>query len=215
MPGTHLTSQIYSSWSDVGGCDLWVGMWYTKTQRWYEGWYSPKPLELWFLTQPNSWNLIGWELWREGPGLSPELLEVQYVWPNPGRTTKQQWFALSKQPKWLEKNTYKDHEVATTEWLDAVDALWLMGEEKGGFLGKGAPKTADSKGKGHESKGTGAPKTGGGKGKGPESKGTGAPKTGGSKGKGSKSEAPRDGQTCGYQSCVFRARAQARPKSKD
>ena len=170
MPGTHLTSFIYRTWGDVGGCDYWVDSWYTPTTRWYEGWHSPKPLELWFKTEPNAWNFIGWEKWQEGPGLSPRIIEVQFLSPNPALMPKKEWRNWMREPSWVEKITYSDQDqAAPSEWLSTTNNPWLAtGEYKGSFLGKGAPNT---KGKDTHSKGSGAPK-------GPGSNGTGGGKKG-------------------------------------
>ena len=180
MPGAHLDLKIMQCWSDVGGCDCWVGGFWddlTATQ-WWSGWHLPGPaglagLNAWSWPNPH-WTLIGYELWayyRKGN----RKIEAMYQHPNPGTTPAGQVLA---QPSGHWHYTYHPNgTLNSSAWIPrALDDNHLY--LKGGVTGNPKGGTKGGKGQGGPKGGEGGPKGGKGQGKGKK----GGPKGGESEG---------------------------------
>ena len=186
MPGAHLDLMLMQCWPDVGGCDAWLGGFWTEEdgrhQQWWTGWHLPGPsgpegLTSWQWPSPH-WRLIGYELWgsfRRGP----KLLEACYAYPNPSTTEDPE----SQVPEghWHLKWHPNGREISRDWSPEALidDHPYIKGgvfTPKGGHQeakGKGKGKPKGSKGQATNFKGKGTPKGRNGKGKNKGGKGKG------------------------------------------
>ena len=154
MPGPHLEIKMMQTFADVGGCDAWIGSWWTPTHQWWVGYHSTRALNAWQWPSQD-WVLIGYEKWYQPFAGTPRLREAFYATPNPSMTPPYlltppdgHWhvcYSLSGNETWRQW-------VGTVLTEDANNQQYLKGGPtgpKGGFHGKGKGKAADTgKGKG-------------------------------------------------------------------
>ena len=82
MPGPHIEMKLMQTFSDVGGCDCWIGSYWEGNQQWWVGWHSPNNLHGWAWPS-DEWLLLGHERWYCPRRGEPKVLEAMYATPNP------------------------------------------------------------------------------------------------------------------------------------
>jgi len=77
--GPHMFMQTFS---DVGGCDCWIGSYWEGNHQWWVGWHSPNNVHDWAWPS-DEWVRIGYARWYCSHRGKPKVLEAFYAIPNP------------------------------------------------------------------------------------------------------------------------------------
>ena len=163
MPGPHLDMKLMQSWPAVGGCDFWLGGYWSPKRQWWTGWHTSRDYQHWEWPSAD-WVLIGYELWDE----DGQLVEAMYVSPNPSTTSGTAPPNGHVHLKWN-----RHGQQLFCRWSDEIlvdDHPYLKG---GRFGPKGTGKSLTLKGNDVSPKGQGKTAKGKGKDTGPKGKGQG------------------------------------------
>ena len=142
MPGPHIEMKFMQTFSDVGGCDCWIGSCWEGSHQWWVGWRSP------ITTCSNGGSagtpLIGYERWHCLHRGEPKVLEAFYAIPKPS-------FHAPPLPlpdgHWHIVWSHHDHR----KWQQGIDSPLVVEENvclKGGCTGPKCNYHTEGKGQG-------------------------------------------------------------------